>query len=93
MVGVMQVRPFRAPRPVVREPRPPARCRPHRMPTETESSASCVVCTFEIGMVDRVSELRCGHVFHASCVDPWLDMHHTCPTCRNLEDPEGGTTP
>jgi hypothetical protein len=44
----------------------------------------CVVC--QDGMDDdaQVRELRCGHVFHASCIEPWLTTCHSlCPVCRN----------
>uniref|UniRef100_A0A7R9ZZG7 RING-type domain-containing protein n=1 Tax=Pyrodinium bahamense TaxID=73915 RepID=A0A7R9ZZG7_9DINO len=33
----------------------------------------------------RLRALRCGHVFHASCIDQWLlgvGDHSTCPLCK-----------
>mmetsp|Transcript_19563 Transcript_19563/g.52524 ORF Transcript_19563/g.52524 Transcript_19563/m.52524 type:complete len:272 (-) Transcript_19563:360-1175(-) len=27
--------------------------------------------------------LRCGHTFHAECLDSWLDRRGTCPLCRS----------
>jgi len=58
----------------------------------------CVVC---LGVFEENETLRmlpkCGHVFHAECVDTWLRSHATCPFCRaNLspeEDVPGGSTP
>lgn len=25
---------------------------------------------------------RCGHVFHRTCIDDWLEHSRTCPNCR-----------
>ena len=46
-------------------------------------AADCAVCleAFETG--DRCRRLpRCGHSFHAKCVDPWLEKSRCCPVCR-----------
>ena len=31
----------------------------------------------ELGM-----KLRCGHIFHQSCILSWFESHQTCPCCR-----------
>ncbi|CAE6415313.1 unnamed protein product [Rhizoctonia solani] len=33
----------------------------------------------------------CGHVFHRTCLLPWLSRHTTCPTCRFDVDPKSDT--
>lgn len=58
----------------------------------------CVVC---LGPFEENEALRllpkCGHVFHAECVDIWLGSHATCPFCRAIllpaEDVPSGSTP
>ena len=36
------------------------------------------------GAGPAIRELRCGHAFHAACVDTWLLQHAnvTCPLCK-----------
>ena len=56
----------------------------------------CSICQESIGVADcsicqesiRVdaSRLPCGHVFHATCLVPWLWTHRSCPNCRHGAD-------
>lgn len=48
-----------------------------------EKAAECAVCIAELRDGDKACALpRCGHRFHAACVDVWLRLHTTCPLCR-----------
>ncbi|GJN21362.1 hypothetical protein PR202_gb08831 [Eleusine coracana subsp. coracana] len=47
------------------------------------SSVECAVCLAELEDGEAARFLpRCGHGFHAECVDKWLASHTTCPLCR-----------
>lgn len=50
-------------------------------PHAGEATASCVVCMD--AMKSPCVELPCCHQFHEHCIEPWLKMHSTCPTCRH----------
>ncbi|XP_014810857.1 PREDICTED: E3 ubiquitin-protein ligase RNF128 isoform X1 [Calidris pugnax] len=60
---------------------------------------SCVVCIELYKPNEVVRILICNHLFHKSCIDPWLLEHRTCPMCKCdilkalgvEEDVEGGT--
>ncbi|GJM85201.1 hypothetical protein PR202_ga01631 [Eleusine coracana subsp. coracana] len=57
------------------------------MPTVVYSAEQaggvCAVCLGDLAPGDRVRVLpKCGHGFHARCVDRWLVARSTCPTCR-----------
>ncbi|NXM84916.1 RN128 ligase, partial [Oenanthe oenanthe] len=43
---------------------------------------SCVVCFEQYKLNDVMRVLTCNHVFHKTCIDPWLLEHGTCPLCK-----------
>ncbi|KAM8898225.1 RING finger protein 150 isoform 2-T2 [Spinachia spinachia] len=50
---------------------------------ETEGDFdNCAVCIEGYKANDVVRILPCRHLFHKSCVDPWLLDHRTCPMCK-----------
>ena len=42
----------------------------------------CCICLDEFHDRERLSKLRCGHVFHSACIKKWLVHDLRCPTCR-----------
>lgn len=52
---------------------------------EDKQSDTCSICLNELFSDEenlKVIQVRCGHMFHPSCVQPWLQMENTCPMCR-----------
>ncbi|NXI39752.1 RN128 ligase, partial [Galbula dea] len=43
---------------------------------------ACVVCIEQYKPNEVVRILTCNHLFHKSCIDPWLLEHRTCPMCK-----------
>ncbi|XP_058182575.1 RING-H2 finger protein ATL8-like [Rhododendron vialii] len=49
----------------------------------SSEDAQCTVCLAEYHKEDILRVLPyCGHSFHATCIDKWLQQHSTCPVCR-----------
>lgn len=42
----------------------------------------CTVCTDDVTPQQLHRKLPCGHIFHAACIDEWIMLHKTCPSCR-----------
>lgn len=49
----------------------------------------CPICLSEMAVGDAARALRCNHIFHKQCVDDWLRINASCPTCRKriVDDP------
>lgn len=43
----------------------------------------CSICLCEMDSTSVVRKLRCNHLFHADCIDPWLISNQTCPLCKD----------
>uniref|UniRef100_A0A1I7V1L7 RING-type domain-containing protein n=2 Tax=Caenorhabditis tropicalis TaxID=1561998 RepID=A0A1I7V1L7_9PELO len=48
-----------------------------------EMQWDCAVCLEPYQLHDIIRTLPCKHVYHKSCIDPWLLEHRTCPMCKN----------
>ncbi len=55
----------------------------NRLPKDHQTCSICL-STFEVG--DEARRLPCFHVFHSSCIDPWLGQNSKCPICMHEVD-------
>jgi hypothetical protein len=44
--------------------------------------ACCCICLNDYEPAQSLRVLPCAHHFHKDCVDEWLLVNSTCPTCR-----------
>jgi hypothetical protein len=48
---------------------------------------TCSICLNEVRATRANPPLRCGHVFHSSCLEEWKNQgKNTCPVCRRVFD-------
>lgn len=52
------------------------------LPLLVSKETGCSICQQNFLPNDHVKKLGCQHVFHAQCVDRWLQGELYCPLCR-----------
>ncbi|PXF46163.1 hypothetical protein BWQ96_04040 [Gracilariopsis chorda] len=59
---------------------------PTRPPEDAESEEEepiCAVCLEEFEPGQQVRQLACSHLYHRTCIDPWLQSSsNSCPLCK-----------
>lgn len=45
------------------------------------SDDTCAVCLDDMADGDKTRKLRCGHDFHADCIQAWVTKANRCPVC------------
>ncbi|XP_017777787.1 PREDICTED: E3 ubiquitin-protein ligase RNF115-like isoform X2 [Nicrophorus vespilloides] len=49
---------------------------------QVDAKLQCSVCWEAFQLNEKVRQLACQHVYHEPCIRPWLELHSTCPICR-----------
>ncbi|XP_077131095.1 uncharacterized protein LOC143785840 [Ranitomeya variabilis] len=55
---------------------------PTRSATGQEEIPSCAICLGDYEVGEQLIVLPCRHLFHQSCITPWLRQNRYCPYCR-----------
>jgi E3 ubiquitin-protein ligase RNF38/44 len=50
--------------------------------SSASSNSTCPICISEMVIGEQARVLPCSHFFHKDCVDEWLGVNASCPTCR-----------
>ncbi|XP_020629565.1 E3 ubiquitin-protein ligase RNF181-like [Orbicella faveolata] len=52
-------------------------------PEKVAHKLCCALCLCEFQEGEQTTQLPCSHGFHPQCITTWLQMHATCPVCRD----------
>ncbi|KAH0917560.1 hypothetical protein HID58_025220 [Brassica napus] len=48
-----------------------------------QADNECSVCLSKFEEDSEINKLKCGHLFHKTCLEKWIDYWNiTCPLCR-----------
>ncbi|XP_020575577.1 RING-H2 finger protein ATL74-like [Phalaenopsis equestris] len=54
------------------------------------AALGCPICLSDFTDGQKIRILpACDHRYHVSCIDTWLLLHGSCPTCRHRLSPPG----
>ncbi|KAM5560764.1 hypothetical protein ABKV19_021755 [Rosa sericea] len=49
---------------------------------EKHDDLACAICKDVLTIGTEVNQLPCFHLYHPSCILPWLSTRNSCPLCR-----------
>jgi hypothetical protein len=52
---------------------------------DIDRSGICVICRLPM-TVEGTKVLKCGHCYHADCLERWRNVQHACPTCTQTTE-------
>ncbi|CAD5119704.1 DgyrCDS8295 [Dimorphilus gyrociliatus] len=71
----------------------PAPLRQKNLSKNSLSNAVCVICSDFYDDFTDIAVAKCGHVFHTTCLEQWLERRRSCPHCRQNIPSNSGYIP
>jgi hypothetical protein len=53
-------------------------------PSQYDEKLECSICLVPFELDVEYAGLKCGHIFHQECLEPWTHGHQTCPYCLTI---------
>ena len=53
----------------------------------TDRDNLCPICLEELNESSKITTVKCGHIFHSSCIHKWLHLkkkNTNCPSCGEI---------
>lgn len=50
--------------------------------SQVDAKLQCNICMEDFQLDESVRTLPCKHFYHPVCISTWLQLHGTCPVCR-----------
>jgi len=44
----------------------------------------CSICLCDLSNYEKVRKVKCGHIYHAECLEIWLKEEKICPMCKEF---------
>ncbi|OMJ79602.1 hypothetical protein SteCoe_20332 [Stentor coeruleus] len=56
---------------------------PENQWVQNSNCLTCSICFEDFDKDTMTRVFNCGHMFHTECIDKWICLNPTCPTCKN----------
>ena len=52
--------------------------------TKGYQEKECIICLEKIDFQQKITMIKCGHMYHTSCINKWFEKKKCCPLCDEI---------